>query len=88
MNYSLEKINGRTLNPAIRMLDSAKRIQQLLLMCYILKIKICDVYISKQNSNHENKTILLMIPNKEEWHCLAVKRSSALLGKISSKDVW
>ena len=37
------------------------------------------------NSNRENQVILLMIPNREEWHYLAVKKLSALLTGITSK---
>ena len=36
-------------------------------------------YISKHNSNHGKKVILLMIPNGERWHYLVVKELSALL---------
>ena len=37
-------------------------------------------YVSKHNSNREKQVILLsMIPNRKVWHCLAVKKLSALL---------
>ena len=44
-------------------------------------------YISKHNFNYENQIILLMIPNGEGWHYLAVKKLSALLrGTLSKHD--
>ena len=40
-------------------------------------------YVSKHNSNREKQVILLsMIPNRKVWHCLAVKKLSALLRGI------
>ena len=35
--------------------------------------KIYPAYVSKHNSNREKQVILLMIPNGEECHYLAVK---------------
>ena len=46
---------------------------------------IYPAYILKHNLNHENQTILLMIPNGEGWHYLPVKKLSALLKRITSK---
>ena len=37
------------------------------------------------NSNCEKQVILLMTPNEEEWHYLAVKNLSALLTGVTSK---
>ena len=45
-------------------------------------------YISKYNSNHGKQVILLMIPNREGWHDLAVKELSALLKGINTKVVF
>ena len=42
-------------------------------MCYLKKIKFYHAYISKQNSNPKKQTVLLMIPNGEGWHYLAIK---------------
>ena len=33
-------------------------------------------YISKHNSNREKQVIFLMIPNREKWHSVAVKKLS------------
>ena len=56
-------------------------------MCYMLKNEyIYPAYISKRNLNHEDKIILLMIPNKEGWHYLTVKKLLPLLRKITSKN--
>ena len=41
--------------------------------------------VSKHNSNLEKQTILLMIPNGEGWHYLAVKKLAALLRGITAK---
>ena len=61
--------------------------QQLLLIFYILKKKICPAVTSKIDSNCEKQIIVLMIPNeeKEGWHYLAVQKLSALLHGITSK---
>ena len=47
--------------------------------------KIYPAYVSKHNSNREKQVNLLMIPNGEGWHYLAVKELSALLRGITSK---
>ena len=41
---------------------------------------------SKFNSNREKQVILLMIPNGEDWHYLAVTKLSVLLRGIKSKN--
>ena len=53
---------------------------------YAKKEKIYPAYVSKHNSNCEKQVILLMIPNGEKWHYLAVKILSALLRGITSKN--
>ena len=45
--------------------------------------KICPAYISKHNSEHEKRVILLMTPNNEGWHYIIAKLS-ALLRRITS----
>ena len=52
---------------------------------YAKKEKIYPAYVSKHNSNREKQVILLMIPNGEGWHCLAVKKLSAFLKGITCK---
>ena len=55
-------------------------------MFYMLKIKkIYPAYVTKDHSNREKQVILLMIPNGEGWHYLAVKKLSALSREITSK---
>ena len=39
----------------------------------MLYVNICPAYISKQNSNHEQQMIVLMIPNGGRCHYLAAK---------------
>ena len=39
----------------------------------VKKEEIYPVYVSKHNSNREKQFVLLMIPNGEVWHYLAVK---------------
>ena len=62
---------------------------------YAKKENIYPAYVSKQNSNPEKQVILLMISNGEQrkaksegrrWHYLAVKKFSALLRRITSKN--
>ena len=51
------------------------------------KEKIYPAYVSKHNSNSEKQVILLMISNGEKlWHYLAVKKLSASLRGITSKN--
>ena len=50
------------------------------------KEKIYPAYVSKHNSDHEKQVVLLMIPNREGWHYLAVKKLSALLRGTASKN--
>ena len=52
---------------------------------YAKKEKIYPAFVSKNNSNREKQVILLMIPNREKWHYLPVKKLSALLRRITSK---
>ena len=49
------------------------------------KKTIYSIAVSKHNSNIQKHVILLMIPNEEKWHDLAVKKLSALLRGIISK---
>ena len=51
----------------------------------MLKRKIYPTYVSMNNSNREKQLIVLMIPNGEGWHYLAVKKLSALLRGIMSE---
>ena len=53
---------------------------------YAEKEKKCPAYVLKHNSNREKQVILLMIPNGEKWHYLAIKKLSALLREIKSKN--
>ena len=55
-------------------------------MSYILKMDIYSAYISKRSWNYEREIILLMIPNGERLHYHAVKKLSALLRGITSKN--
>ena len=60
-------------------------IQQLLLIFYTLKGKICIGYISKIDSNYGKQIILLMISIEEKKgrDYVAVKKLSALLNEIT-----
>ena len=54
------------------------------------KKKTYPAYVSKHNANRKKQAILLMIPNGEgrkatiggRWHCLVMKKLSALLGGV------
>ena len=48
--------------------------------------KKCHAYKSKYNLTRENQVILLMIPDAEKWHYLAVKRLSALLRGVTNNN--
>ena len=47
---------------------------------------ICPAYVSKHKSNCEKQVILLIIPNGCTQHYLKVKKVSALLKRITSKQ--
>ena len=52
---------------------------------YSKKEKIYDAYISKYYWNREKQVIILMIPNGERHHYIAVKKLLALLRRITTK---
>ena len=45
--------------------------------------EIKQAYISKHNSERENKVILVWITDSEKWHYLAIKRYIRLLREIT-----
>ena len=53
---------------------------------YVKKEKRYPAYVSKHNSNRETQVILLLISNGGGRHYLAVKKLSALLRGITSKN--
>ena len=57
------------------------------MFCMLKKKNIYPVYVSKCNSNSEKQVIILIILNGEGWNYLAVKKLSALLGRITSKHL-
>ena len=50
---------------------------------YSKKEDVYPAYVSKHNSNREKQVILLMIPNEEKWHYLAVKKTSSIIKRNS-----
>ena len=56
------------------------------MFCMLKKKNYTLVYLSKHNSNREKRVIILMILNQEKWHYLAVRKLSALLRGIRSKN--
>ena len=52
---------------------------------YVKKEKTYPAYVSKYKSNGEKQVILLMIPKREGWHYLAVKKLLTILREITSK---
>ena len=49
------------------------------MFCVLKKTKIYPTYVSKHSSDREKQVFLLMIPNGEGWHYIAVKQIPALL---------
>ena len=49
--------------------------------------EIKHAYVSKYNTNRENRVILLMITDGKKWHYLAVKKLTVLLTGVTSKYV-
>ena len=82
----MNKYKWKRINFSSEKVDWKKIEKNDLLMLYMLKKKeICCTYVSKYNSNREKQVIVLMIPDGERWHYLAVKKLSALLRGITSK---
>ena len=54
------------------------------MFCMLKKENIYPPYVSKYSSNRGKQVILIMIPNGEGWNCLAVKKLSAILRRITS----
>ena len=54
------------------------------MFCMLKKKKY--ILVMFQNINHEKQVIILMIPDGKGWHYLAVKKLSALLRRITSKN--
>ena len=50
---------------------------------YLKRKKLYPAYVSKHNSDRQKQVIILMIPNEEGWHYLAVKKLSTLLTGIT-----
>ena len=57
------------------------------MFCILKKKKRKPAYVSKHDSNCDKQVILLMIPNGEVWHYVAVRKLSALLRGITSKHL-
>ena len=64
---------------------------------YAEQEKVYPAYVSKHQSDREKQVILLMIPNGDKrkakseeqlFHYLVVKKLSALLRGITSKESW
>ena len=83
--YNQEGINFPSEKDDCKKLEKKNLTVALLYVLFAKKEKIYPAYVSKHNSNRERQIILLMIPNGEGWHYLAVKRLSALLSRITSK---
>ena len=87
----INKCNFKSINYLSKIDDRWTFVKNnLIIALNILQIKekeICPVYISKNNSNCQKQTILLMIPSeeKEGWHFLMLKKQSTSLRGITSK---
>ena len=79
MNFSSEKDNWK--------IFEKKNVTVFLNVFYAKKKNINPAYVSKHNSNRQKQVILLMTSNGEKlWHYLRVKKLSALLREITSKN--
>ena len=56
------------------------------MFCMLKKKKIYPSFVSKHNSNREKQIVFSMLPNGEKLYYLAVKKLSALLRGITSKN--
>ena len=55
------------------------------MFCILKEKKIYPAIVLKHNSNHEEKVILLYIPNGEGYYYLVVKKLPVLLRGFTSK---
>ena len=60
-----------------------KNLRKIINALYAKNEKIDPVYVSKHNSNSEKQVILLIIPNRDGWHYIALKKLSTLLTGIT-----
>ena len=64
---------------------SRKIIQQLFLIFSVLKKKtLYPAFVSNYNSKSKKQIMAIMIPNREEWHYLTIKKLLAFLRGIIS----
>ena len=49
---------------------------------YVKEIKIYPTYVSNHNFKSEKQVILLLIPNGEKWHYLAIKNINLIKRNI------
>ena len=82
--YNWERINFLSQKNDWRKLEK-NSVTVALNVLYAKKEKIYPAYVSGHNSDRKKQVILLMIPNVEKWHYLALKKLSALLRVITSK---
>ena len=75
-NFSSEKVNWK---------KTEKNNVTIVLMFCILKKKKYTLPMFQKITQIVKKVIILMIPNRERWHYLAIKKLSALLREITSK---
>ena len=83
--YKLERINFPSKKHGWKKIEK-NNVTITLNVLYVKKEKIYPSYVSKNNSNRHKQVILLMIPNREKWHYLAIKKLSAVLREITSKN--
>ena len=55
------------------------------MFCILKNQKVYLSDVSRHNSNGEKQVILLMIPDEEKWHYIAVESLTALLRRITPK---
>ena len=57
------------------------------MFCMLKRKMIYHTFVSKHNSYCAKQVVLLIIPNREKWHYLPVKKKSPILVReITSKN--
>ena len=55
--------------------NNFKKSEEMLLMFYAIQ----NAFASKCHLSHEKRIILLIIPNKEKWHYITVKKFTCII---------
>ena len=72
----MNKIKKKSITYQKKMIgNNFKKREEMLLMFYAIQ----NAFASKCQLSHEKQIILLIIPNKEKWHYITVKKITCII---------